>query len=71
MHAFRPGDQFLFLKARVDAVVQRVQDDARADVELLHALHAEPGLSAEARERVAAALARKAFLVEAQARDDR
>lgn len=63
MHAFRPHDQFTFLKERVDAVVRRVQDDARADLELLHALEAEPGLSAAARERLAAALERKEPIV--------
>lgn len=69
MRALRPGDQFLFLKTGLDAVVSRVLDDARADLELLQALEAEPGLTALARERVAAALARKKAVVEDSGRD--
>jgi hypothetical protein len=59
MHAFRPGDQFTFLKDQVDAVVARVHADARADLELLTALKADPGLSPELRERLTAATERK------------
>jgi len=69
MHAFRPHDQFTFLKTHVDAVVRRVQDDARADLQLLEALEAEPGLSPAARERVAAALAAKRSQVGEPVRD--
>ncbi len=66
MHAFRPGDQFTYLKDKLDAVVARVHADARADLLLLTALRDDPGLSPTSRARVDATIAAKKAVVDGE-----